>query len=280
MKAWKYSGAGNSFVVLDGRSSDCSGYREAQRISALCSAHSTDGLMILSPAEGLDFRMEYFNSDGSGGMMCGNGGRCIVAFADQLGIEPAEPGRYSFVAADGLHTAVVTERNGALKTVSLRMKDVKGAVRYPCLDPIEGVSGWFLDTGTRHFVIFVPDVEAVDVEELGSRVRYHPAFLPQGVNVNFVQPTSFGIKLRTFEKGVEAETLACGTGIVASALAAYVSEAAPAVSIRMGGLRNYNYCVQARRDELSVDFNTGLEGWLASDVHLTGPAELVEEIEI
>lgn len=280
MKAWKYSGAGNSFIVLDGRNADCSPYREAERIARICSLHGTDGLMILSPAEGVDFRMEYFNSDGSGGMMCGNGGRCIVAFADQLGVEQAEAGRWSFVAADGLHTAVVTERNGAVKTVSLRMKDVKGAVRYPCLDPIADVSGWFLDTGTRHFVIFVPDVEAVDVEELGAAVRRHPAFLPQGVNVNFVQPTASGIKVRTFEKGVEAETLACGTGIVASALASYVSGAAPAVSIRLGGLRNYNYRVQARRDELSVDFNTGVEGWLATDVHLTGPAELIAETEL
>ncbi len=280
MKAYKYSGAGNTFVVVDGRTEDCSALKEAQRISELCGEHSTDGLMILENEAGYDFRMHYFNSDGSGGMMCGNGGRCIVAFADFLGVVPSDGSTYRFIAADGEHTGVVTEKNGALKTVTIRMIDVKGATPYRYLDGIDGVEGWFLNTGTRHFVTFVKDVEAVDVETLGARIRRHPAFAPEGTNVNFVQPTADGIKVRTFEKGCECETQACGTGIVASALASFVAQAAPAVTLKLGGVRNWNYAVRARRDDLAVDFNEGADGWLASDVHLTGPAEQVCEFDI
>lgn len=278
MKAWIYSGAGNTFVIVDGRGIDCSSFREPGTVSELCREHGTDGLMIFSEAEGFDFRMEYFNSDGSGGMMCGNGGRCIAAFADmQAGVKPAGEAAYRFLAPDGVHTALVTERKGNVETVSLRMADVRKAERYPS---IEGYEGWFLDTGTRHFVIFVPDVEALDIEAVAPAVRKHPCFAPEGVNVNFVQAVPEGIKVRTFEKGVEAETLACGTGITASAIASYVAGYAHAVSIRLGPLRNFHYAVCARRDELSVDFNTGMTGWLATDVHLTGPAEFIAEIDI
>ena len=279
MKAYRYSGAGNTFIVADGRTEDCSRLKDSGVISELCSRHYTDGLMILENEDGWDFRMHYFNSDGSGGMMCGNGGRCIVAFADFLGIRP-QGELYSFVAADGAHTGVVTEGDGPVKTVTIRMIDVRGATPYNCLDGIDGVKGWFLNTGTRHFVTFVDDVESVDVEALGARIRRHPAFAPEGTNVNFVQPTEDGIKVRTFEKGCECETLACGTGIVASALASFVTESAPAVSLKIGGVRNWNYSVRARRDDLAVDFNEGPEGWLAVDVHLTGPAEQTEVLDI
>lgn len=120
----------------------------------------------------------------------------------------------------------------------------------------------------------------MDVENLGARIRRHPAFAPEGTNVNFVQPTADGIKVRTFEKGCECETQACGTGIVASALASYVAKAAPAVTLKLAGVRNWNYAVRARRDDLSVDFNEGTDGMLATDVHLTGPAEQLESFEI
>lgn len=280
MKAYRYSGAGNTFVVADGRTQDCSSLMQVDTIARLCREHNTDGLMVLVDEPGWDFRMHYFNSDGSGGMMCGNGGRCIVAFADFLGIVPAEGQTYRFVAADGPHTGVVTERKGEVKTVTIQMIDVKGATPYNYLDGLDGVTGWFLNTGTRHFVTFVEDVDAVDVETLGARIRRHPAFAPEGTNVNFVQPVSDGIRVRTFEKGCECETLACGTGIVASALASYVAQKAPAVTFKFGGVRNWNYAVHARRDDLAVDFNEGTDGLLANCIHLTGPAEQTDVLDI
>jgi diaminopimelate epimerase len=290
----KYSGAGNDFVVLDGRTEDVSAFRTPERIAALCAQHGTDGLMILTEGgEGLDFRMEYYNSDGSGGMMCGNGGRCIVAFADALGITPGDGRVYRFAAADGLHTGEILSREGGRRTVRLRMIDVREF--RPALD------GWFLDTGTRHFVRFVPDVEAVDIEEEGRRARWDPVFAPVGANANFVSVDAGGVlHVRTFEKGVEGETLACGTGITASAIAAYLVGAA-AVSplsgpasltpdpVRVNGSETalphptepsfaghtgespVHFDIQARIARLAVDFVPG-EGCF-TDVYLTGPAE-------
>ena len=222
----KYSGAGNDFVVLDGRTEDVSEFRTPERIAALCDRKTgfeaadgrigADGLMILNAGdEEYDFRMEYYNSDGSGGMMCGNGGRCIVAFADALGLMPRDGRVFRFAAADGAQTGEIVARDGDRKTVRLRMIDVH--VFHPALD------GWFVDTGTRHFVRFVPDVEVVDIEEEGRRARWDPVFAPVGANANFVSVDADGtLRVRTFEKGVEAETLACGTGITASAIAAYI----------------------------------------------------------
>lgn len=266
----KYSGAGNDFIVLDGRTEDVSGFRDPARIAALCDRTDgfaaadgrigADGLMILTAGGGaLDFRMEYYNADGSGGMMCGNGGRCITAFADALGLRPADGRVFRFEAADGEHTGEILSRDGGRKTVRLRMIDVR--VFHPALD------GWFLDTGTRHFVRFVPDAEAVDVETEGRAARRDPVFAPAGANANFVSVDPDGtLRVRTFEKGVEGETLACGTGITASALAAF------AVGIPgqacAGGV---HYDIQARTDRLAVEFRPG--GECFTEVYLTGPAE-------
>ncbi len=303
VKLYKMSGAGNDFVVLDGRGVDVSGFRRPERIAELCREYRTDGLMILDNGDA-DFRMEFYNPDGSGGMMCGNGGRCIVAFADWLGIAPSAPNRYSFLAPDGLHTAEILSRPGGgcgttpggtsfaslttappicdgplplpvsgggharqglstaatteLWTVKLKMIDVEGVS--------EVLDGYFLNTGTRHFVKFVEDVDAIDVATEGKALRWNKAFAPEGANINFVQQLPDGsLKIRTFEKGVEGETLACGTGITASALAAYSCGEKADTSIRL----------QARRgDILTVDFIP--EGPAKfHDIHLTGPAEFV-----
>jgi diaminopimelate epimerase len=257
----KYSGAGNDFMVLDGRTEDVSPYRSPASISAICGKFGTDGMMILTGDDDYDFRMEYYNSDGSGGMMCGNGGRCIVAFADALGIRPRDGQTYYFLAADGPHTGEILARDGERKTVRIRMIDVH--TFHPALD------GWFLDTGTRHFVRFVPDVEAVDVEEEGRRARWDPAFAPIGANANFVSVDPDGLlHVRTFEKGVEGETLACGTGITASAIAAYLSSFAGVT-----GESPVHYDIQARIARLGVDFRPG-DGCF-TDVYLTGPADEV-----
>ena len=271
----KYSGAGNDFVVLDGRTEDDSTVLTPERIAALCDRSSgfvaadgrigADGLMILTDDPVYDFRMEYYNSDGSGGMMCGNGGRCIVAFADALGLKPADGRVFRFVAADGEHTGEILVRKGDCKTVRLRMIDVHEF--HPALD------GWFLDTGTRHFVRFVPDVEAIDVEKEGRQARWDPLFAPIGANANFVSVDPDGtLRVRTFEKGVEAETLACGTGITASAIAAYLTADAslrPCFTTPAHASASFN--IQARIARLAVDFVPGDHCF--TDVYLTGPAD-------
>ncbi len=311
----KYSGAGNDFVVLDGRKEDVSEFRTPERIAALCDRKSgfaaadgrigADGLMILNGGDAeYDFRMEYYNSDGSGGMMCGNGGRCIVAFADELGLVPRAGGVFRFLAADGPHTGEILRQAqddsarfpGGRKTVRLRMIDVK--VFHPALD------GWFVDTGTRHFVRFVPDAEAVDVEAEGRRARWDPVFAPVGANANFVSVDPDGtLRVRTFEKGVEGETLACGTGITAAAIATYLNSTTPShgsadAALRAGGpsfagheksarqilghpgsttpahasAAGVAYNIQARIDRLAVEFRPVPDGGF-SDVYLIGPAE-------
>ena len=311
----KYSGAGNDFVVLDGRKEDVSDFRTPERIAALCDRKSgfsaadgrigADGLMILNAGDAeYDFRVEYYNSDGSGGMMCGNGGRCIVAFADELGLVPRAGGVFRFLAADGPHTGEILRQAqddsarfpGGRKTVRLRMIDVK--VFHPALD------GWFVDTGTRHFVRFVPDAEAVDVETEGRRARWDPVFAPVGANANFVSVDPDGtLRVRTFEKGVEGETLACGTGITAAAIATYLNSTTPShgsadAALRAGGpsfagheksarqilghpgsttpahasAAGVAYNIQARIDRLAVEFRPVPDGGF-SDVYLIGPAE-------
>ena len=287
-KLYKFSGAGNDFVVIDGREGDVSAFREVPRIEALCKEYKTDGLMILGSGDaGVDFTMEFYNPDGSGGMMCGNGGRCIVAFADYLGVKPASGGVFLFMAPDGLHTGEILERpSEGLWTVRIKMIDVQG------ITPMLG--GYFLNTGTRHFVKFVEDVEQVDVDAEGKALRWNEAFAPIGTNVNFVHVAPDGLHVRTFEKGVEGETLACGTGLTASAIAAYeISRLRPAgsarndkkstkaegdalvISTKAEGRVEKSYRLRARQDWLSVNFTPGADEKF-TDVYLTGPARLVE----
>lgn len=260
---FKFSGAGNDFVVLDGRGKDTAPYKKTDFIVNACNKYSTDGLMVLGTAPGYDFRMDFFNPDGSGGMMCGNGGRCITAFASMMGVKPSDGKEYRFLAPDGEHTASILEENipDGKWTVRLRMIDVNGIA--PVLD------GFFLNTGTRHFVKFVPDVDNMDVEACGRTLRHHETFAPEGTNVNFVQVCPDGLKVRTFEKGVEGETLACGTGLTASALAFnYLNQ----------GDARANISLRCRRgDILTVEFSRRADSFRG--VYLTGPAELVEVIE-
>ena len=277
---YHFSGAGNDFVVIDGREGDVSAFREVPRIEALCQEYKTDGLMILGSGDAeVDFTMEFYNPDGSGGMMCGNGGRCIVAFADYLGIRPSSGGVFLFMAPDGLHTGEILERPADdLWTVRIKMIDVQG------ITPMLG--GYFLNTGTRHFVKFVEDVEQVDVDAEGKALRWNEAFAPIGTNVNFVHVAPNGLHVRTFEKGVEGETLACGTGLTASAIAAYHA-GIPSTDSFVGLCPPRNdkgsvipseakesYRLRARQDWLSVNFTPGADEKF-TDVYLTGPARLV-----
>lgn len=280
MTFYKYHGAGNDFLVADGRSSRID--LSSAGIAALCDRHTgfgADGVMILSESEGHDFRMDYYNSDGSGGMMCGNGGRCIVAFAADLGFRS-----FDFEAPDGPHSAELLSGEARpfsheARIVRLKMKDVSSAAAYE--NRPGGEPDLFLDTGTRHVVRFVDKVNDIDVVGEGRVLRYSPDFAPVGANVNFVQVNADGsITVRTYEKGVEDETLACGTGIVASAMATWFAhkrhEQGKIVSIP----------VHARISDLSVSFrpsdvaceSSAPASFSASDVYLTGPAVFVGKV--
>jgi diaminopimelate epimerase len=221
--------------------------------------------------------MEFYNPDGSGGMMCGNGGRCIVAFANYLGINPADGHIYHFLAPDGEHTAEILSQEipGEKWTVRLRMIDVQG------ITPIK--DGLFLNTGTRHYVQFVDRVDSMDMETEAKPIRWDVAFQPEGTNVNLVEVRADGLHVRTFEKGVEGETLACGTGLTACALAAYkaripsqTGNAFPAGNTRLAQPRpGISYRLQCRRgDWLQVDFQPGPNDTF-TNIYLTGPAELL-----
>lgn len=276
---YKYSGAGNDFVVLDGRSEDVGHYREAGVIRSLCSRKDgfqaadgrigADGLMILSDADGYDFSMEFYNPDGSSGMMCGNGGRCIVAFSSFLGLVPADGKVFRFVAADGEHTGEIVSSEGDVATVRLGMID--------CSEYHSVIDGWFLNTGTRHFVKFVDDVESLDIESEGKRYRWDEKFAPLGVNANFVQKLADGsLKVRTFEKGVEAETLACGTGLTACAIASWLDSHEGSRETAASSWGSVRVALHARIADLKVDFKAPERADAAfKEVFLTGPAELV-----
>ena len=289
MKFYKYQGAGNDFLIADNRDSHLReidgvlyGENWSKPIAEICDRRygvGADGVMLLENSDKYDFRMAYYNSDGSGGMMCGNGGRCIVAFAADRGI-----GHFDFEAADGFHKANIIKDDHGVKTVRLKMKDVLGMIRY---EKLLGVnvpsSGYFLDTGTRHYVRFVEGLDSYDIVSEGRTIRFKGHELePLGANVNFVEPAEEGaIRVRTYEKGVEDETFACGTGIVASAMASYAHGVRPRIGESDSGHINALYTVYAKRDILAVSFDVvPAESWSAENVWLTGPAAFVAEIHI
>lgn len=271
---YKYQGAGNDFLIADNRDGRLS--LTPEQVARLCDRRygvGADGLMLLENSDSYDFRMVYYNSDGSGGMMCGNGGRCIVAFAADSGLESFE-----FEAADGYHKAEILSDDGVVKTVRLKMSDVNETERYDRLSglPIES-RGIFMDTGTRHYVRFVRGLDTYAVVTEGREIRFNAEELqPVGANVNFVEPYGGGVKVRTYEKGVEDETYACGTGIVASCVASYEMGIQPSERTSEGRV---TYRVKAKRDALCVDFIPGIVV-PAKDVWLTGPAAYVAEIKI
>ena len=297
MKFYKYQGAGNDFLIADNRDGHITekdgvltavhedGTLWSRKIEDLCDRRygvGSDGLMLLDPGKGDDdFQMTYFNSDGSGGMMCGNGGRCMVAFAKDCGVEgsvmPDGVRKYVFTAADGPHEAYVMNEDGCGKTVRLKMKDVDEYQKYETLKGVNVPSeGYFLDTGTRHYVRFVENLMEYDIVAEGREIRYNaPELQPVGANVNFVEPKNGVLHVRTYEKGVEDETFACGTGIVASALASYIKGVTPSCTDQESRVR---FAIQAKRDQLAVDFIPS--DTLAKDVFLTGPAVFVCKVEI
>jgi diaminopimelate epimerase len=204
----KYHGTGNDFIIIDNRLLQWEPARP--QVSFLCDRHlgiGADGLMLLAPKEGYDFAMTYYNSDGNESTMCGNGGRCITAFAGSLGLV----GRQArFWAVDGVHEAEITGTETA-GNYRIKLKDTQ-------IGNIFG-DGLFLDTGSPHFVRFVNDATSADVFNEGRNFRNDVRFFPGGTNVDFVEVQDDVLFVRTYERGVENETLSCGTGVTASALA-------------------------------------------------------------
>ena len=264
----KMNGAGNDFIVIDNRFFHFTDEELASIASRYCRRRfgiGADGLLALNlPSQPEShFRMRYFNADGSLATMCGNGARCLAKFAYLGGIE-ASP--LVFETDAGIYRAVVEPDGDAVRLSMTAPRDFRPDVFSRVGEPGQaGLPISFIWTGTEHAVTFVPDVDAVDVEVEGRRVRHDDRFGERGANANFVQVLDDGasIRLRTFEKGVEAETLACGTGAVASAVVTNLSGRTHTQSIE----------VQARGGTLRVSFRK--DGEDVGDVILEGPAEAV-----
>lgn len=222
MEFYKYQGTGNDFVMIDNRSLYFP--KDQKEIEKLCDRRfgiGADGLILLENAENEDFRMVYYNSDGNESTMCGNGGRCIVAFAHFLSIFDEKT---TFNAIDGLHEAEIN--NGIVK---LKMIDVQHISR-------DG-EAFVLNTGSPHFVEYVEMLKNYNVYQNGNKIRYSPTYNAEGINVNFVEQTSGDeIFVRTYERGVEDETYSCGTGVTASALTFMLNHNVSSVKVKtLGG---------------------------------------------
>ncbi len=257
----KMNGAGNDFILFDNRTRDID--LDRNQIAQLCDRHrgiGADGILLLEkPTNRADFRMRYFNADGGEAEMCGNGARCFARFANKIGGQKRE---VSFETPAGVISA---ELKGDL--VTLRMTeptDLRLNVNSPVV--AENKTLHFINSGVPHVVIPVAKIDDADVRREGAAIRHHKMFSPNGTNVNFIEKRGPNkIAIRTYERGVEDETLACGTGIVASALifAANEKSSGPITVIARGG------------DELRVGFEK-VEGGFRN-VTLTGPAEFVFE---
>ena len=206
---YKYQGTGNDFIIIDDRELNFD-INNNELIASLCERRwgiGADGLILLRNNREYDFEMIYFNSDGLQSSMCGNGGRCIVDFARILGIVK---NKANFLAIDGIHQAKFLEDE-----ISLKMKDVTE------IKKIE--KDFLIDTGSPHYIKMIDNLETLNIEKEARIIRYSPLFEDEGVNVNFVSNNS-NINVRTYERGVEAETLSCGTGAIAVAISMYYDD--------------------------------------------------------
>lgn len=253
---YKYQGTGNDFIIMDNRDHTYDNLTKKQ-VKLLCDRRfgiGADGLMLLNKKEGFDFEMIYYNADGNTSSMCGNGGRCLVQFANHLGIHKLT---YKFIAIDGEHEAEIENNHD----IRLKMQDVNGIVEHNTYV--------LLNTGSPHYVKFSNDVANTDVVEAGRNIRNSAKFIEEGINVNFVE--SIGdddIFVRTYERGVEDETLSCGTGVTAAALVSAHNQ------------RGFNRVeVKTQGGRLSVEFNKNSDTDF-TDIWLIGPATFVFKGEI
>ena len=248
----KYEGAGNDFILVDNRSRVVN-HEQPRLISRLCNRHfgiGADGVLFLQNKPGFDFEMVYYNADGKPSSMCGNGGRCIVAFAKKLKIIDRHA---HFLAADGPHHATISEDGG---WVSLQMIDV--------YDIKNDGKALVLDTGSPHYVLNAERVELKDVRAEGKKIRYSAPYAENGINVNFVEDKGAYYFVRTYERGVEDETYACGTGVTAAAIA---------MARQRDDVGEIHTTIHTLGGKLNVHFN--YDGQFFTQVFLEGPATYV-----
>jgi diaminopimelate epimerase len=247
---FKYQGAGNDFIIIDGRRHEVS--LSEKQIQNMCNRRfgvGADGMMLLKPSETHDFHMLYFNSDGKEGSLCGNGGRCMVRFARDLNIIKNET---CFTAVDGEHIGKIDGSQVKLKIHSVKMPEEDGIQ--------------IIDTGSPHIIVPVSELDEFDVLREGRRLRFADTYSPAGTNVNFLQEVKQNeIRMRTYERGVEDETWACGTGAVAGAL--YHAD--------RHNLSQGTVLVHMPGGDLNVSF--ARSGPRFVNIWLTGPAEKVFE---
>lgn len=262
---WKMSGAGNDFIIIDHRKPLIPGDRMAEFARLVCRRKfsvGADGLFLIEPSERADFKWRFFNADGSEAEMCGNGARCVARFAYMHGIAAA---RMRFETLAGIIDATVADTQATIRMTSPH------SFRFDRQIEVAGqmVMVHSVDTGVPHAVIFVDDIDTIDVVGMGRELRFHPVFAPAGTNVNFVGQTDGGFRIRTYERGVEDETMACGTGVVAGALIAAAKGFAdsPVAMVTSGGIA------------LTVQF-TGTKGTDVDQVLLKGPAHLIYRGEL
>ncbi|MFD2161343.1 diaminopimelate epimerase [Paradesertivirga mongoliensis] len=251
---FKYQGAGNDFILVDNRQNTFN-HQQPQILADLCDRRfgiGADGIMFLQNTEGFDFEMVYYNADGKPSSMCGNGGRCIVAFAKHLNIFKDET---NFLAVDGWHYAKISE---AGDWVSLQMIDVK--------DIDEDGDAYVLNTGSPHYVQCTTNLADKDVFSEGKAIRNSDNYRSEGINVNFIEDFGDHLFVRTYERGVENETYACGTGVTAVALA-------------MAKHKNHtgenNTRIKVLGGNLNIRFN--YDGKVFNNIFLEGPAKFVFE---
>ena len=252
---YKYQGTGNDFVMIDNRQ-QLFDKNNTKNIARLCDRRfgiGADGLILLENHPELDFKMVYYNADGNESSMCGNGGRCITAFANHLGIIESQA---SFEAIDGLHQAIIDN-----EIVKLQMQDVISVERHN--------QHVFLNTGSPHHVQMENDINELAIKEVGSKIRYGQPYNEFGTNVNFVKKLSEDIfKVRTYERGVEDETLSCGTGVTAVAIAMFET----------GETQSNLITLETEGGKLQVSFEK--KDGIFSNIWLIGPAVQVFKGEI
>lgn len=257
LKFYKYQGTGNDFVIIDNRDEQIK-RNQNDLFKHACDRRfgiGADGFIMLQNHPDYDFEMVYYNSDGNESSMCGNGGRCIVRFAHNLGVIGDKT---KFLAIDGEHEAIVDG-----DVIRLKMGDV---------DSVEvGDDFIFLDTGSPHYVKIINDVKALDIIPEAHAIRYNDRFKAQGTNVNFIQPTADVLNVRTYERGVEDETLSCGTGVTASAIANHVNNGFTAGSFTQN--------INTPGGKLTIEFTVDTEQKV-NNIWLIGPAEQVFAGEI
>lgn len=254
---FKYQGAGNDFILVDNRENK---YNDLNTniIERLCNRRfgvGADGLMLLQSHEGYDFEMLYYNADGKPGSMCGNGGRCIVAFAKFLGIIDLKT---DFLAVDGPHFAKITPEGNYVDLQMIDVADIKN----------DG-SAFVLNTGSPHYVKQVNNLEFMDVYQEGKAIRNNDTYKELGINVNFIEDKGDYLFVRTFERGVEEETYACGTGVTAVALS---------MAREKKQTGKLSTPVKVLGGDLRIDFD--YDGQQFSNIFLCGPAEQVFKGEV